>query len=58
LSPEQLRNVSGLGKKKQKQILEFRQHLIGRGIKPKAAARASPRSAGASGCAAQPLASP
>jgi hypothetical protein len=43
LSPEQLRNVSGLGKKKQKQILEFRQHLIGRGIKPTAQVAAQRR---------------
>lgn len=34
LTPEQLKNVSGLGKKKQKQILEFRQRLVDRGVRP------------------------
>jgi serine/threonine protein kinase len=34
LRPEQLRNVSGLGKKKQKQILELRDQLIRRGVPP------------------------
>ena len=32
LTPEQLKNVTGLGKKKQKQILEFRQRLLDRGV--------------------------
>jgi len=43
LTPEQLRNVSGLGKKKQKQILDFRQQLIGRGIKSTAQVAAQRR---------------
>ena len=38
LTPDRLRNVSGLGKKKRKQILEFRELLIARGVSATAAA--------------------